>query len=254
MPNPALHNPHLEGGPFFWEAGPVGVLLSHGYTATTAEVRLLAKLLHERGYTVAAPLLAGHGTQPADLNHVSWRDWVSSAEKTYEQLVTCCKQVFIGGQSMGGVVALQLASQHPEAAGVLLYAPAIKLTMTTLDKIKLYAGSLFVSEVARESLDGSDKWQGYPGLPLKGAIQLLQMQDAVRQRLPMIKQPVIVFQGRKDTTVDVTAGDIILQGVKSTLKEHHWMERSSHAIPIDCELDEVADLTAHFIERTLKSQ
>ncbi len=254
MQNPALHNPQLEGGPFFWEAGPVGVLLSHGYTATTAEVRLLAKSLHEKGYTVAGPLLAGHGTQPADLNHVSWRDWVASAEKTYEQLATRCKQVFIGGQSMGGVVALQLASQHPEAAGLLLYAPAIKLTMTTLDKIKLYAGSLFISEVARESLDGSDKWQGYPGLPLKGAIQLLQMQGAVRQRLPLIKQPVIVFQGRKDTTVDATAGNIILQGVNSTLKEHHWMERSSHAITIDCELDTVADLTVRFMEKVLQSQ
>ena len=47
MTNPALHNPHLEGGPFFWEAGPVGVLLLHGYTATTAEMRPLAKRLHE---------------------------------------------------------------------------------------------------------------------------------------------------------------------------------------------------------------
>jgi len=214
----------------------------------------LAKRLHEKGYTVAGPLLAGHGTRPDNLNHVTWRDWVDSAEKVYEQLSAHCKQVFIGGQSMGGVVALQLASQHPEAVGVLLYAPAIKLTMTTLDKIKLYAGSLFMSEVARESLDGSDNWQGYPGLPLKGAIQLLQMQGAVLQRLSLIKQPVIVFQGRKDTTVDATAGDIILQGVNSTLKEHHWMERSSHAITIDCELDEVADLTARFMEKTLKSK
>ena len=34
--NPALHNPQLEGEAFFWEGGPVGVLLSHGYSATTA--------------------------------------------------------------------------------------------------------------------------------------------------------------------------------------------------------------------------
>jgi len=252
--NPALHNPHLEGGPFFWEAGSVGVLLSHGYTATTAEVRLLGKKLHEKGYTVAAPLLAGHGTKPADLNHVSWRDWVVSAEKTYAQLSARCKQVFVGGQSMGGVIALHLASKHPEAAGVLLYAPAIKLTLSTLDKVKLYAGSLFLSEVARDSLDASDKWQGYPGLPLKGAIQLLKMQGEIRQCLPQIKQPVIVFQGCKDTTVHPTAGDIILQGVNSSFKERHWMEQSTHAITIDCELDTVADLTTCFMDKVLKSQ
>lgn len=251
MQNSALHNPHLEGEPFFWEAGSVGVLLSHGYTATTAEVRLLAKRLHEKGYTVAAPLLAGHGTQPADLNHIGWYDWVVSAERTYAQLKSRCKQVFIGGESMGGLVALHLASLHPEAAGVLLYAPAIQLTMSTLDKIKLYAGSWFVSEVRREALDASDKWQGYPNLPLKGAIQLLQFQNAMRPRLPQIKQPVLIFQGRKDLTVAPSAGDVILQGVSSSVKEHHWMDQSSHAILLDCELDAVTDLTLRFMRKIL---
>ncbi len=45
MQNPTLYNPHLEGGPFLWDAGPVGVLFSHGYTATTAALRLLAEAL-----------------------------------------------------------------------------------------------------------------------------------------------------------------------------------------------------------------
>ena len=155
---------------------------------------------------------------------------------------------------MGGLVALHLASIHPEAAGVLLYAPAIALNISTLDKIKLYAGSLFLSEVPRDSLDGSDKWQGYPNLPLKGAIQLLQLQAATRPRLSQIKQPVIIFQGRKDKTVYPTAGDIIFQGVSSTIKEHHWMEQSTHAVTIDCELDAVTDLTLRFMDKVLKSQ
>ncbi|MFZ5878995.1 MAG: alpha/beta hydrolase [Chloroflexota bacterium] len=254
MSNPALHNPHLEGGPFLWKAGSVGVLLSHGYTATTAEIRPLAKRLHEQGYTVAAPLLAGHGTQPADLNRVAWQDWVASAEETYTRLKTHCERIFVGGESMGGLAALHLASTHPEAAGILLYAPAIKLTLSTLDKIKLYAGSLFMAEVGRESLDASDAWQGYPNLPLKGAVQLLKFQKAMRQRLGAVRQPVIVFQGRLDATVHPSAGDIILDGVRSSVKERHWLERSSHAITIDCELDEVTDRTLQFMDRVLKSQ
>jgi len=254
MHNPALHNPHLDGEPFLWEAGPVGVLLSHGFTATTAEVRLLAKRLHERGYTVAGPLLAGHGTQPADLNRVRWRDWVDSAEKMYTQLAARCDRVFLGGESTGGLVALYLAGEHPQAAGVLLYAPAIRLTITTMDRLRLYVGSLYMAQAERQSLDVSDKWQGYPGLPLKGVIQLLRFQSALRPRLPLVSQPVLIFQGRNDTTVHPAAGEIILQGVRSTVREHHWMERSSHPILLDAELEAVTDLTLQFMQRVVNPQ
>jgi carboxylesterase len=252
MQNPTLHNPHLEGEAFFWEGGPVGALLSHGYTATTAEVRLLAKRLHKEGYAVAAPLLAGHGTKPEDLNRVRWGDWVESAEKSYAQLSARCEKIFLGGQSMGGLVALYLASRHPEAAGVLLYAPAIRLALSPLDKIKLYAGSLFISQVPRASLDVSEKWQGYPNLPLKGAVQLLKFQSAVKRILREIRQPILVLQGRKDQTVHPAAGELILQNAGSALKELHWLERSSHPILIDCELEQAADLTLRFMQKALK--
>ena len=62
-------NPELEGGSFFWKGGETGVLLLHGLTATTAEVRPLAKRLLNEGYTVSGMLLPGHGTTPENLSH-----------------------------------------------------------------------------------------------------------------------------------------------------------------------------------------
>ncbi len=59
---------------------------------------------------------------------------------------------------MGGLLALCLASVHQEAAGLLLYAPAIRLTISALDRIGVYLGSLFLAEVGRASLDGSERW------------------------------------------------------------------------------------------------
>ena len=254
MANEALHNPHLPGEPFFWEAGPIGVLLSHGFTATTAEVRLLARPLHEKGYTVAGPLLAGHGTTPAELNRTRWQGWLDSVERSYRELTGRCERVFVGGESTGAILALYLASQHPEIAGVLTYAPAIKLAMSTLDVIKLYLASPFIQSVPKEGLDVADKWQGYPVNPLKGAIQLLRLQRETRRRLPQIRQPVLVVQGRLDTTIHPTSGKIILQGVNSTLKEHHWMEKSTHVVILDQELDQVAELTLRFMERALEEK
>jgi carboxylesterase len=251
MVNNALHNPHLEGTPFFWEAGPVGVMLSHGFTATTAEVRLLAQKLHAQGYTVAGPLLPGHGAAPEDLNRTRWQDWLREVEKSYQQLKACCERVFVGGESTGAVLTLYLASQHPEIVGVLAYAPAIKLWMRRVDVVRLYMAAPFMKSVPKASLDGSEHWQGYPVNPLKGAIELLRLQAATRRRLSQICQPVLVVQGRKDTTVHPLVGEIVLRGVGSTIKEHHWMEDSSHVVIIDCELDQVTEITLRFMQRAL---
>ena len=44
----------------FVRGGPRGVLCLHGFTGTPFEVRPLAEALAGRGYTVLAPVLAGH--------------------------------------------------------------------------------------------------------------------------------------------------------------------------------------------------
>lgn len=247
--NPNLHNPHLDGDAFFWQNGLVGIFLSHGYTATAAEVRLLAEKLREKGYTVAAPLLPGHGTHPDDLNRVRWQDWVRAGQETLNRLFQTCGQVIVGGESMGGVLALYLAAKNPQVKAILLYAPALVVTMNWLDKLKLHLGAPFISQIGRSKLDNPDKWQGYPALPLKGVIQLLRFQAATLPLLPQIYQPVQIFQARLDQTVAPEAGEIILNSVSSKVKEHHWMEKSHHTILLDVELDDVAAKTLAFLEQ-----
>ena len=80
-------------------------------------------ILHQQGYTVAGPLLPGHHTRPEDANRYRWRDWVCAVEESYQQLTAHCQRVVIGGESMGALLALYLASEHPEAAATLAYAP-----------------------------------------------------------------------------------------------------------------------------------
>jgi len=247
--NPNLHNAHLEGEPFFWEGGEIGVLLLHGFTATPAEVRPLAENLAKAGFSVAGPMLAGHGTHPEDLNRTHWQEWVDSADKAYQNLRRYCKRVFIGGASMGGLVALMLATEHLEAGGVICFAPAIKLTTPPLRIAGLHLAAPFVKQMARSSLDNPEKWQGYPGLPLKGAVQLFRLQRIVRGRLNRVNQPVLVFQGRMDRTVAPETGDIIMRGISSKIKEHRWMERSTHEVTLDDELPEVTRLVIDFINR-----
>jgi carboxylesterase len=249
MQNPELHNPHFDGEPFFLEGGKTGVFLSHGFTATCWEVRQLADALHQHGYTVAGPLLPGHGASPADLNRARWQEWAAAGEELYQRLTACCDSVFVGGESMGSLLALYLASQHPEIAGVLCYSPAVKLTLSQADKIKLRLAAPFMPQTGRASLDRSDVWQGYPGLPLKAAVQLLEFQKVVLGRLPHIQQPILALQGRLDTSVHPEAGSFLFSQVRSTIKEHHWMEKSTHVITLDVELEQVVQITIDFCEK-----
>jgi len=251
MEQQMILNPHLEGDSFFWEGGEVGILLIHGFTATTAEVRPLAEFLHKNGYTVAGPLLPGHYTKPDDLNKVNWRDWVSTVDEMYQTILKRCEKVFIGGESTGGLLALYLASNHPEVLGVLTYAPALRLTLKPSMNLLLNVLAPFVSHIHKQNKHVNDKWQGYPVYPLKGTKQLINFQREVEPRLQNVSQPVLIVQGRQDSTVHPDVPDIIYYTVSSSIKELHWMEKSAHCVLLDQEFEDVANISLAFIHYVL---
>jgi carboxylesterase len=244
---PALVNPHLDGRSFYWPAGPVGVLLLHGFTATTVEVRDLARSLHAAGYTVSGPLLPGHYTQPVDLNRVRWQDWVETVERSYAQLAAECKPVVVGGESTGALLALYLASLHPEITAVLTYAPALRLQFSAWDRLRLRLLAPFIPYVAKSNSDQETRWQGYPVYPLKGTLQLLRLQQVVRQRLPNVRQPLLLVQGRLDRTVHPAVPQEIFLRVNSRICELHWMEHSRHVVLLDEQLEQVTQITMNFL-------
>jgi carboxylesterase len=248
-----LINPHLDGSSFHWPAGPVGILLVHGFTATTVEVRDLAKSLLAAGYTVAGPLLPGHYTQPTDLNHVRWQDWVKTVEQEYAQVAKECRNVVVGGESTGGLLALYLASHHPEVAAVLTYAPALRLQISAWDRLRLRLLAAFIPSIPKPKAGQDTRWQGYPVYPLRGTLQFLRLQQEVRRSLPGIQQPLLVVQGRLDPTVHPGVPEEIVTGVNSQVCELHWMERSHHVVLLDDELEQATEITLRFLHRVLTS-
>lgn len=244
-----LHNPHIEGDPFFLEGGPIGILLAHGYTATPAEVRLLAEGLHRAGYTVSGPLLPGHGCSPREMNRCTWRDWVGAMEAAYTALEPRCEKVFVGGESMGALLALHVADKYAEVAGVLAYSPALLVSR----KIALlsYLLSPFLPHVKKQLGGTLDNWQGYKVNPVPALNQLVRLQRVIKRRLPTIRQPLLIVQGRHDTHIDIQGVEILYRQIGAGLKELHWMEKSGHVVLLDQEIDVVTELTLRFIKRVL---
>lgn len=250
--NPHLHNAHLNGSPFTWEAGENAVLLMHGLTATPTEVRGLAKNLHAAGYTVHGPLLPGHGSSPQHLNRTRWEDWAQTARRSYESLAARYPRVFVGGESTGAVLALMLAAENPEIAGVLAYAPAVKLALSPQQVFLVHLLAPFVSTMPKKGLDGEKAWQGYRVNPLRAVQELLALQKVVLRNLHKVHQPLLVMQGRKDQTISPDCAGMVIKGAHSRHKEQYWLENSAHCLLLDREMDEVTHLTLAFMRCVLE--
>ncbi len=249
----AMQNPHLDPSPFLFEGGSSGVLLLHGFTASPVEVKLIGEYLHQRGFTVSGPLLPGHGTTIEEINACTWRDWTDHAARAYAELTARCERVFVGGESLGGLLSLYLGSAHPEIAGLILYAPALRIASPLVHLSPLFKFFVKALPKRREEDDPdsavNQRWNGYTVDPVPAVAQVLPLQREVRRRLPRIEQPIIVFQGRLDHTLKQSGAEEIVAAVQSTDKQLVWQTGSSHCIVLDVEWEEVAEKTLAFIRR-----
>jgi len=206
------------------------------------------KKLHDAGYTVSGPLLPGHGTHPDDLNRATWRMWVERVKQSYEKLSAQCHTIYVGGESMGGLLTLELAQQHPEIQGLFLFAPAIKVK-------NLWQAHIlwpFVNYLKKEDKDDGLPWKGYNVSPVKALAELHKLQKHVQRRLAEINQPVAIFTGEHDRTIAPDSAQFILENIGSKVKHHHHMGASGHCVILDQERDQIADYVQGLIETGFK--
>ena len=258
-----------DASPFELEpvpAGPAshGVLCIHGFTSTPFEVRYLGQELAGRGYRVAGPVLAGHGTSPDELDQTTWRDWYASVETAFDCLKGQCEHVAVVGQSLGGLLALYLARQRPgeiTALGALatpLWLPPVTRAVLRITR----DGSPLRRLIPRlPKVGGSDvrdrtmKKQNpaYRVVPVLALHQLVEFMGITRTSLSGIETPAMVIHGRRDHTVPYECSHELAARLRGHPVEHHTLERSYHLISIDVERDLVAGLVGDFIDRATRT-
>ncbi len=244
-------HPWLDPSAFTYPGGLVGVLLIHGFTSTPTEMRLLGIFLAEHGYAVSAPLLPGHGTEPAGLNRQRWQDWVQEAGRAYRDLAGRATEIVVAGNSMGALIALHLAIDPPPAAttvplrGLILFAPGLELYERRLPLTAV--GRFLVPLVAKQEQSTPDTvdpeafnlYWCYETYPVGGGYQLWRLQREVRSKLQRVREPLIVFMGREDRAVRPASARTILSRVSSVDKQVVWLENSGHGLIVDAEHEDV---------------
>ena len=241
---PIFEHPKLDDNSFYFDGNHIGVLLIHGFTATTVEVRWLANYLHDKGLTVSAPLLPGHGTTPQDMNKKKYSDWLDCVKEAYISLSEQCTTVIVGGESMGAVLSLYLAERFSEIKALLLYSPAIKVSGLKYSKILKF----FKPIIQKSNYDEIMSWQGYSVYPLFAANEFLLLQKLVFQELNRVSQPILIFHGAYDKTIDIDSSELIYSSVNSSTKIKQTMLESGHVMLLDKEFKLIAEQTWNFIE------
>lgn len=236
--------------PFHAKGGRVGVLLCHGFTGTTTSMIAWAHHLADVGHTVSLPRLPGHGTSWQELNVTSWRDWYDHVDAAYADLQQHCDQVFVAGLSMGGSLALRLAEQHPDVAGLLLVNPALG----AVDPFARLAG-LFKHVVRKVDSIGNDIHKpdvhegGYDVTPLAAVQELYKLWADVRSCLDLVTCPIILFRSAVDHVVPSSSGDAIMRLVSSDDITEVVLPDSYHVATMDYDAATIFDVSAAFIRR-----
>lgn len=251
MKEKILQNPHLDGSTFSLEgSNNIGIILIHGFTATTIEVKPFAEFLNGKGYSVYCPLLPGHGTSPDELNKVTWQDWITAVEQIIQLAGQNHSIIFLGGESMGGVIACFLAEQYPDIRGLLLFAPALKVDFLNLSQfIRLFKKFMPKKNIKEIPEDGKFPWQGYKVNPTQAAYQFYLLQKITKKKLNLITQPAIIFQGKLDQTISPDSSNFLYNEIKSEEKELLLLEKSEHCVLLDIEFDFIARKSLDFIQK-----
>ena len=241
--------------PFSHDGGPVGVLLSHGFTGSPASITPWARSLAERGHTVRVPRLPGHGTTWQDLNATRWDDWYATVDATLSELRERCDQVVVGGLSMGGGLALRLAELRPDDVDALVVVnPAIgirnwQLKLLPVLKWVVPAMPGIGNDVKKEGVDEV----GYDKTPLKALASQMGGWRQTKDDLHRITAPLLMFRSTDDHVVDDTSLGLIRAAVASEVTEYVTLENSYHVATLDHDAPLIFERSAAFIADHVKA-
>ncbi len=221
--------------------GPVGVLLSHGFTGTTQSMRPWAEHLAAAGLTVRAPRLPGHGTRWQDLNRTGFADWYGELEAAFDDLRARCETVFVMGLSMGGTLVLRLAElRAQEVAGVVVVNASLgtdrrdaKLAPVLSRVLPSFPG--IASDVKRPGVTEL----AYDRVPLKAFASLQAAWPVVAGDLARITCPVLAYRSRVDHVVPPVSGRTLLDGLAGGTVEERVLEDSYHVATLDNDAEAV---------------
>ena len=249
-----MNSKYKKSSPFFFEGKhPLAILLIHGFTGSPAEMRLLGEYLNEKGYTVYAPLLAGHGTTPEEMARTTKKEWFDSVNDGYIELKEKGNTEIVAvGLSMGGILSLKLAMKQPLKAVIPLAAPIYVQDQRIAWSKWLKYFKAFKIKSGQKAPHIEQYLDSYDRTPIAAVDSLHRLIKEVKVSLNQVNIPIQVMQGQKDETVQPRSAQYIFDHVNSEKKELKWYKNSSHIMTLDHEKNQIFEDIQLFLEKIMR--
>lgn len=240
---------HKNAEPFFLDGEKeVAFLLIHGFTGSPSEMLLMGRYLNDRGYPVLAPLLAGHGTSIYNLEKTGRRDWLSSALDGYYKLKANNKLIIPVGLSMGGIIAINIASRESVLGVVSMAAPVIIKHKLALASPLLKYIVRFVDKrlMIRKDHEYRICYDKYPLISINELVKLIKETLSLAEK---VSAPSLFIQAEDDGTVDIRSIEILYNRVMSSQKEKILLKKGRHIITVEDGREDVFRMVEAFGQR-----
>lgn len=235
--------------PFTFEAGPRAVLLLHGFTGHSADVRMLGRFLQKKGYTSHAPIYRGHGVAPEELIRTTPADWWEDTLAAYNHLRNLgYDEIAVAGLSLGGALSLKLANCEKVKAVIPMCTP-----MFFDNEVQLTEGFHFF---ARQYKQFEQKTEAVIEQEMQVMIEASKPMfekvgsfiAGVSEMVDMVYAPTFVVQARHDQMINPESAKFIYEQIATDNKSLKWYEKSGHVITTDIEKDQLHEDIYAFLE------
>ena len=255
MVAPPLPAPIMPGAePFRFDApGELACLLVHGFTGTANELRYLGMHLAECGITSRGILLSGHGTRPEEMARYSYRDWIADVETALDELLAEGKRVFLGGLSMGGTLALNLAARRrddPRIRGVIALAAPLRLVDWRLNLLPIAGLIVRWQSWGKPDIRDQAQWArhvAYQRFHVRSLVQLVRLLKETRRLISAVHQPLLVIHSKLDNTVPPFNAELIVRRAASERARLVWLDNCYDVMTLDYDSERVHREVVDFI-------
>jgi len=215
-----------------------GIMLIHGFSSTTYELKKLATFLADNNIFVRLENLPGHGTTVQDCNNFTYTEWIKFVEMRFADMSSRCDNIYVLGISMGALLAMHLSVLFP-INGLISAAPVLEFNKPFKIHIlnRLLCRVIKCREKKFEINPGQAKFYGYNRWPLIGLNEVRKLSNyTYKHILSKIQCPSLLIHSKMDYTSIFNNYNILKDKLNVTDARYLIVNQSTHNM-FDCDIE-----------------